>query len=422
MNELHRQGVFQQRHARSVAGEDLEVLGKQASACWYETRETGCGPKTLGEAVVETVKSAGLSPEQVRRVVEFANTDAFLREFHKLSSGHKYVDFGQGVLANPSEVLRDLNDGGGGTVFDAGTGDYDAPPAEKQSSVGFGGWDTSDGAVAGMFGTEGESVPFEEPLRPFWDARDKIAGMHSHISSELSAMEIAYEDISLQLEHHTKQAALAGASLGQVVQAWSAVTDNPVFIKAAFQKITPSLVENEVFHSYDELGASLQKVGSARLVNPQHPLVTSFSDYCDALTKVAELRYQQQGLGENLVELEQLLKEGNVGKLREFAGRAAKAVSEAGNKAGDVVGKLTGSEAAGTAARVGTKVAPIAAGGLGAKILADQVATSYPLQASLPYMPGSQQYRARLTRRNQENNPEYRAMMAAQGMPMGGLF
>ena len=415
MSELHRQGIFQQRHARPVSGEDLEVLGKQASACWYEGKDSGCGPLTLGEAVVETVKKAGLSPEQVRRVVEFANTDAFLREFHKLSSGHKYVDFGGGVLADPSDVLRDLNDGGGGTVFDAGTGDYDQPPEEKQSHV-------DEQGIAAMFQAEDSSIPYEEPLRPFWDARDKLAGMHAHVSSELSSTEVLYDSIARELEHQTKQAALEGTSLGQVVQAWSSITDNPAFIKAAFERITPGLVEDEVFPSYDAVGASIEKVGAARVANPHHPLVETFHEYCDALVKIAELRYQQQGLGIKLAQLEEGLKTANIGKLVEMAGKGMSAVGKASKKGREFVERTTQSPALGAATEWGIKGAPVAAGLLGAKALADQVSTSYPLQASLPYLPGSQQYKARIARRQQENNPEYRAMMAAQGMPMGGLF
>lgn len=52
--------------------------------------------------------------------MEFANTTAYLTEFRKEGMGHKYIDFGEGGPANPSTVLQDLNDGGGGTVFDTG--------------------------------------------------------------------------------------------------------------------------------------------------------------------------------------------------------------------------------------------------------------------------------------------------------------
>lgn len=128
MHDLPPQTQLQQSAAHPMSGEELEVLGKRASAMYR------CGGCTLNDAVVETVKKAGLSPEQVKRVVEFANTDAYLKEFEKKGATHKYIDF-HGGPANPSEILKDLNDGGGGTVFDTGSGDYMSPPLQKTSAA-----------------------------------------------------------------------------------------------------------------------------------------------------------------------------------------------------------------------------------------------------------------------------------------------
>ena len=123
MNDLPASTLFQQAHARSMSGEELEMLGKQA-ADLYSTAK-----RPLTEAVIEVVKHAGLAPEQVKRVVEFANTEAYLQEFKKEGSTHKVVEF-EGGPANFSDVLKDLNDGGGGTVFDRGASDYGQPPPE----------------------------------------------------------------------------------------------------------------------------------------------------------------------------------------------------------------------------------------------------------------------------------------------------
>lgn len=115
MRDDHNFSDAQQRQARPVSGGELEQMGKSAAERW----SVGAYP-SLHEAVVGTVKCARLSPEQVKRVVEFANTTAYLTEFRKEGMGHKYIDFGEGGPANPSTVLQDLNDGGGGTVFDTG--------------------------------------------------------------------------------------------------------------------------------------------------------------------------------------------------------------------------------------------------------------------------------------------------------------
>jgi len=128
MHDLPSIALLQQSHAIPKSGEELEVLGKAAAKKYASGR---C--PTLNEAVVDTVKHGGLSPEQVRRVVEFANVNAYLSEFGKEGSAHKYVEFNGGP-ANPAEVLRDLNDGGGGTVFDRGLADYSHDPETPKTA------------------------------------------------------------------------------------------------------------------------------------------------------------------------------------------------------------------------------------------------------------------------------------------------
>jgi len=132
MNDLPSITLLQQQHATPHSGEELEVLGKCAAVRFAEGQY-----ETLNDAVVSMVKSAGLSPEQVRRVIEFANTKAYLTEFNKEGAEHRYVSFAGGP-ADPAEVLRTLNSGAGGTVFDRGAADYLLePPSPKQAEVSF---------------------------------------------------------------------------------------------------------------------------------------------------------------------------------------------------------------------------------------------------------------------------------------------
>ena len=124
------QEFLQQLSAKRVDGSTLEIMGKEAASAWCSGEEP-----TLNDAVISRVKHAGLSPEQVRRVIEFANVDAYRQEFQKESSTHKIVDFGPAGPASPSVVFQDLNDGGGGTVFDLGDRDYNSPNYQDRKSV-----------------------------------------------------------------------------------------------------------------------------------------------------------------------------------------------------------------------------------------------------------------------------------------------
>lgn len=180
MSEMPTQARLQQDHAHPVSGEHLEVFGKKAAADW----EKAVYP-TLTEAVTSIVKQAQLSPEQVKRVVEFANTSAFLSEFKKEGSAHRVIEF-EGGPADVSEILKDLNDGGGGSVFDRGTLDYSSPPSHgghtKTASA-----DEDDALLREAFGVkEAEAEePFANPYGPIIDLRDKLAGAAGHLLTEI---------------------------------------------------------------------------------------------------------------------------------------------------------------------------------------------------------------------------------------------
>lgn len=305
MSDLPTFAVTQQSHARPVSAEELEVLGKQASARWAEGRS-----KNLSEAVIETVKHAHLSPQQVQRVVEFANTDAFLKEFKKEGSEHKYIDFGPEQLADPSEILKDLNDGGGGSRFDDGRlSDYNSPPGEK---VAMDKTASDDGVFAEAFGASDNEVqyPYADPMAPLVTLRGKLAACHEFLSDQVSGLEVMYADLADNFYSKVKRAHLDdGVELGEVVQALTEVTPGPEYMKVAFQLITPRLIREGVFDSQEKIASSLQKTASAALVNREHPLLVDFDEFCQTLSKLAELRHAKNEAAYCLGGVERLFKE-----------------------------------------------------------------------------------------------------------------
>lgn len=339
-HDLPTQGLLQQMNSHPVSGEHLEVLGKRAAALWSEGRE-----KNLSDAVVSTVKTAGLSPEQVKRVVEFANTAAYLSEFHKEGSPHKVVDFGGG-LADPSVVLQDLNDGGGGSSYDTGSSEYNHPPPQtKTASV------EDEAAYAQMFHTEGGEYPEVNPLGDVLDLKDKLASAYETTTSMLSSLEVMYDDLNQRLFHQVKQASLSGHSLSEIVEIWKQFAPSEDHIKVAFQAVMDPLVDNGVFRNHEEVAESLSKHASVGTVDQTHPLVVDFVDFCDVLSKMAEARGAQEELGEGVAQLASFLKEAD--ESPSLLGHAWKGLNWVGDKAqsaGEAVGgKYLGHAAKGLA-------------------------------------------------------------------------
>ena len=125
MSEPLPLGLAQQEKARPVDPDQLEQLGKKAASLYLSNHTP------LTEAVVDTLKTASLAPEQVKRVCEFANTTAYLSEYEKAGS-IRNVTF-EGGPANPARVLQDLNDGSSPAAASANVGDYTKTASKKQS-------------------------------------------------------------------------------------------------------------------------------------------------------------------------------------------------------------------------------------------------------------------------------------------------
>lgn len=394
------QTVLQQRDARPVAGEHLEVLGKKAAADW------GTGKfASLNEAVVDIVRGERLSPEQVRRVVEFTNGNAYLNEFRKEGS-HKVVHFDNGP-ADPAQVLQDLNDGGGGTVYDRGTLDYNMPPehGHKEASVReYAAMDKTaaandepgadlpklnklpslpklghalerhEDALWDLFKVSGDTVKeaSANPHQGLVALQQQLHGTRAELQSNLDCFNAEMLEASHGLYHQVKQAALTGATLGELVSAWSVVNDDPLYVKVAFSQITPKLRASGMFHSFEAIGESLLKTAAAGVeVDTAHPAVVAFADFCTALNKVAATRVTLGEVTAAANEADFALKQasGMIGKL---LGRGAKEAPKTGGLIGAAKTVIKGTSKAIDSAS--PHVARALVGAEGAKSLAPTLA------------------------------------------------
>jgi hypothetical protein len=361
--------------SKPKTGEELETLGKEAASKYVRG-----GVSSLTEAVVETVKSAGLSPEQVKRVVEFTNIDAFHQEFRKEGMGHKVVEF-EGGPADYSQVIKDLNSGGHTMEIDKHAFDYSTPPPNVPSlrSLNEDRLHLENTKLAEAFGVDEIPLPYAEPLREAIDMKDKLAGIEQELATQLSQLEGQYFDVIGDLFDSVKQASLGGVELGQIVQAWSTVASKPQFIKAAFAQLTPRLLENGVFSSKSDIGDSIMKMASAGIVNQDHPLVINFCDFCETLTKLAETRVAHTDVAAGLDTIVTFLKAASLpGALEKGWNMATSAAREAAPIAGGAVEKAV-------------PYAPHAALGYAAL----RTMASQPVQKGLAYVPGTQQNQAR---------------------------
>lgn len=275
-------GLAQQENARPVDPDQLEQMGKKAAA---QYRDTGV---SLSKCVVDIVKEARLAPEQVKRVCEFANTDAYLEEFNKAGEA-KNVTF-DGGPADPGYVLKELNDGSSPMVSSERS-DYKKASALYKSA-------SAANALADMFGISGimqkeasvDHSSHADPLNDLIDLREQLKGVSTELTSrDLEALSKT-ASLAQELVVEARQAILSGLSAGEIKQAWiNSKTVPEDGLKYASAMLRAHLLDNG--HRDEEVASSFLKIAGTHLrPNPEHPLIVKLAAWYQARHEEEVLR------------------------------------------------------------------------------------------------------------------------------------
>lgn len=271
---------------KAVSSEHLQVLGKHASTLFQSQKVA-----SMNDAVLRAVQDEHLNAQQVRRVVEFANVDAF-REKHASMTGDKIVVF-QGGPADPSVVLQRLNvteKTASAAQYDLS--DYDGPPSQSYTQAEI---EMGDKLLSHTFKTASSQQEEQEvSMNTIYALRDKLAGARDFLESELLTAEGDMHFVLSSLYENVKEAHAEGVSMGQMLNSWSKVSsakNAPAFanqsIKLASSFVIPKLLEDAVFYSKEELSKSFSKTAAVGSVNMNHPLITDFLKTAFLLEKIA---------------------------------------------------------------------------------------------------------------------------------------
>lgn len=227
---------------RPVDPTHLEALGKQAA------RLAETGGLSLNDAVTKTIGFEKLNSEQVRRVVEFTNIEAFNRKFAALEGPMRAVQL-DGGPADPVQVLQNLNNGARPREVTMEAMDYSTPPTfGKQASAVL---PLRDRTRAGLLG---EVVALQS----------KLSSAHDILIQDVEAEKYKLSEQLCVLIERAKSACLAGAHREEVFEAWQ--REHPELAETAYQYAVPHLPPSAV------------KVAGRR-INPEHSLVASFKDF-----------------------------------------------------------------------------------------------------------------------------------------------
>jgi hypothetical protein len=289
-------GMLQQQMANPIDPGQLEMLGKKAAALYAKGT-------SLNDAVVGVVKEAKLSPEQVKRVCEFANTNAYLQEFEK-AGAVRNVTF-DGPVADPSVILKELNDGSAPAVHQVDGDDY-APPEGSYKTAAAG------DLLAEAFGVQ-EGMDKAASVRPghsvranavdeIYDLKVRLEGTRDHFMSKLSSSQVLLDDVQRDFCESVEQEVINGSSLGDITRACGGAGATPFMAKHAMS-IASDHLEKMGTMSKVRQANSMRKVSAAKVVNVNHPMVEKFLAFTKVATEHRKIEHAIDILDEQLAEV-----------------------------------------------------------------------------------------------------------------------
>lgn len=222
----------------------LETLGKEAAAL---ANTSGLG---MNEAVVQAIGKTKLNSEQVRRVVEFANHEAFHQKYSALDPRMRAVDI-DGGPADPVQVLQDLNNGARPQSMQIDAFEYTATPKTAGTTMDFG-----LGVVAE------ERMTKTAALSDLLVLKEKLATAHEQLIGDSGSQKMQMQDSFQDLIDTIGQAKRAGLCAEDVRDAWASI--NPKLAEIA------------------SVRAALPSRGSIKVaqhINPLHPVITKFAEF-----------------------------------------------------------------------------------------------------------------------------------------------
>ena len=226
-------GLAQQKAAKNVDPEQLESMGKRAAALYGE------GGRSLSESVVEIVKEARLAPEQVKRVCEFANTAAYLQEFEK-SGEQKNVTF-DGGPADPSFVLKELNDGSSPAIHQIKTAGYMPPRGSYRTAGGDAILAEAFGLDSGMEKAASDHTVRANPGEEVADLKIRLEGVRDDLHSKYASSGVLLSGVRKELCDVVQQEVMGeGTPMTDIARAWYGLAEVPI-VKEAMRLVVGHL-------------------------------------------------------------------------------------------------------------------------------------------------------------------------------------
>lgn len=268
--ELSRHLMASQKHA-SIPAETLELMGREAATALL----TKSIP--LNESIA---KLAGAHPdfsaEQVKRVVESANTAVYLAMHDKNKTAGAGSSYPQFELADAGRIIQNMSSGSKPTVVTQTDLDYASLPTRKDKISSA----DSDAIIDEMFKTSSKDLGYtkDSVLDEVMAVKQDLVDLSNNLRSTGERFDLLHKEASEDYYQQVKAHLLGDGSFSDVIVAARSTGIDNEKLASAMKPVITRLLKEKIASAerLQEGSTGISKVAH-RVVNDAHPLVTSFS-------------------------------------------------------------------------------------------------------------------------------------------------
>lgn len=284
------------KHHASISPETLEMLGKKAATAFLSDNIP------LNDAIAKlAAEHHDISPEQIKRVVEFANTSVYLAKHDQAKTAGSEHSYPQFELADAGRIIQDMSDGARPTVVTKTDIDYNRQAQKPKLSSA-----PLEQALADLFKTASEEQDYSEETiaSQLLAAKDLLTGLRDNLVDTYNQHEGVFKEAAADFYSQAKNHLMDGGSLAEVVIAAQSTGADSDTVNQVMGPVVQRLISEKVASplALKRDMAALDKVAH-RIVNPEHDLVKSFSA---TILAGHEMKVASMALGEISEELSQV--------------------------------------------------------------------------------------------------------------------
>jgi hypothetical protein len=294
------------RHAK-LSPESLELLGKQAANMYLNDG------LSLNESIAKLAAAyQDISQEQVKRIVEFANSAVYLAKHDQNKTAGAASSYPQFDLADAGRIIQDLSDGARPTVMTPVDLEYSRIPTKKEKVAAV-------QHIAEMFGADDNSAvektasadfSKETAVTEIMGAKNMLTGLKDNLESSVEKMDLMLKEAKAAYYDLVKRHLLDGGDFSDVMAAARSSEAEDEKIASIVQPVVVQLMSEKVASEKRLMNGvrNLEKV-AYRVVNEKHPLVVEFKNIVtleDEVEKVANGLFE---VDTELKKVDQIIKE-----------------------------------------------------------------------------------------------------------------